>query len=281
MLSTFSPPHATEPYRIRSNSSASSCDDNSFSPFRPRSFSNASSTSQTSPLHLPELTIPNFSQLIGNTSVEMDLDDIRLDDLNLGSVPNIPDPAEIIREYLDSNEEEINEKSYIHQNKLMSNITVSFLFILSNVEILFIHFQILEPRDSGTVGKSVIKFANSKLTLNSKMDDSSFGSLQDICMIEKHDEERKMMIKNKLNSLIQKRMEIAQNQSTLSFENKKNLESAFDIQIKLLQEELDKLERLQSSKQSDVINPAFMFDDRCSLLENNEDNNNYNAQNIL
>ena len=68
------------------------------------------------------MTIPNFSQLIEKVKVETDLDDIRLDDLNLGSAPNIPDPAEIIREYLHPNDQETKEKNFIHQNSTVSLI---------------------------------------------------------------------------------------------------------------------------------------------------------------
>ena len=61
-----------------------------------------------------------------------------------------------------------------------------------------------------------------------------------------HDEERKLMIKNKLKCLVLKRQKLAQISSILSFDNKTNLESAFDIQIQLLQGELDKIEAQKS-----------------------------------
>ena len=60
-----------------------------------------------------------------------------------------------------------------------------------------------------------------------------------------HDEERKMMIKNKLNSLIKKRVEINQTESTLSVDNKKNLDSAVLMQIRMLEEEIEKIEKQQ------------------------------------
>jgi hypothetical protein len=120
-LPPLSPPPSLEPYRIRSNSSASSCDDSSLSTFRSQSFSNSSTTSLASPIYFPELTIPNFSQLIGNVNPETDLDDIRLDDLNIGSGPDIPDPAEIIREYLHPSDQETT--IFVNQN-----LTVSFVF---------------------------------------------------------------------------------------------------------------------------------------------------------
>jgi len=224
-LPPLSPTEADEPFRIRSHSNASSCDYNCLTPFRPRSFSNASSTSQTSPLHLPELTIPNFSQLIQNSDTETDLDDIMLDDLNLGSGPNIPDCQDIIREYLNPGEKE-NEENYFTS----PNITI------------------LEPRDNGTVGKSVIKFANSNSTsiMPTLLNSAFLCNFSSQYSAENHDEERNLMIKDKLNSLVQKRLDLSQTTSTVSYDNKKNLESAFDIQIKLLKEELDKLERQKS-----------------------------------
>ena len=45
------------------------------------------------------------------------------------------------------------------------------------------------------MGKSVIKLENSNETFGSAMDNSLFGSLEGPEMIEKHDEERKKMIK--------------------------------------------------------------------------------------
>ena len=118
-LPPLSPLNSVESCRNHSTSSASSCDDLSLSSFRSRSFSNSSNTSQTSPLHLPELSIPSLHQLIGDANVETDLDDIRLDDLNIGSAQDIPDPAEIIREYLHPSDKEYSG------GFLSPNITVS------------------------------------------------------------------------------------------------------------------------------------------------------------
>jgi len=230
-----------EPYRNRSNSSASSCDDISLSSFRSRSFSNSSSTSQTSPLHLPELSIPSLNQLIGDVNAETDLDDIRLDDLSLGSAQDMPDSAQIIREYLHPSETQYSNDVFLSQN-----------------------LTILEPRDNGTVGNSVIKFANSNSSFSS-MDDPFLTSIGNQSIKETHDEERKMMIKNKLNSLIKKRLEITQNQSTISVDNKKNLESAVIMQIKMLQEEIEKLER----QKPDNINQSFFSDISYSICEEN------------
>jgi len=72
-----------------------------------------------------------------------------------------------------------------------------------------------------------------------------------------------MMIKSKLNSLIKKRLEITQNQSTISVDNKKNLESAVIMQIKMLQEEIEKLER----QKPDNINQSFFSDISYSICE--------------
>eukprot|EP00092_Neocalanus_flemingeri_P019449 GFUD01021067.1.p1 GENE.GFUD01021067.1~~GFUD01021067.1.p1 ORF type:complete len:534 (-),score=133.20 GFUD01021067.1:41-1642(-) len=242
-LTPHSPPQSMESFRIRSNSGASSCGDNRLSPFRPCSFSNASSSSQTSPLHLPEMIIPHFTELVQNVNVETDLDDIRLDDLNIKSESDISDPADILREYLHPSDQYTDENIYVNQN-----------------------LTILEPQGNETVGKSVIKFANSNSTHISNMEDSLLVSFQDHDMIEKHDEERKMMIKNKLNCLIQKSLEISQNQTSISYDNKKNLESAFGIQIRLLQEELDKLER----QKPEIINNPFLKENSDSVYNNDE-----------
>ena len=94
------------------------------------------------------------------------------------------------------------------------------------------------------MGNSVIKFAHSNSSLTS-LETPFLSTFRKENMNENHDEERKMMIKNKLNSLIQKRAEITQNQSLLSVDNKKNLESAVVMQIKMLQEEIEKLEKQQ------------------------------------
>ena len=77
-----------------------------------------------------------------------------------------------------------------------------------------------------------------------------------------HDEERKLMIKNKLNSLIKKRVEINQTESTLSVDNKKNLDSAVLMQIRMLEEEIEKIEKQQPESeyrdQSLVTNISYV-----------------------
>ena len=103
-LHTLSPLHT---YQMSghnfSSSSTSSCDDVSLSSFRSRSFSSSSSTtSPPSPPPLPDLSLTSLHDLVEDSSVETDLDDIRLDDLNIETGKDIPDTAEIIREYLQS-----------------------------------------------------------------------------------------------------------------------------------------------------------------------------------
>jgi hypothetical protein len=75
-----------------------------------------------SPQHLPEMMIPNFSQL-----VETDLDKIRLDDLTLGFQTAVPASGEIIRGYLQPREQVIEDSSFMHKNRLMNNVTVSLI----------------------------------------------------------------------------------------------------------------------------------------------------------
>ena len=77
------------------------------------------------------MMIPNFSQL-----VETDLDQIRLDDLTLGFQPAVPDSDEIIRGYLQPREQVIEDSSFMHQNRLMNNVTVSLITIESNIKLI-------------------------------------------------------------------------------------------------------------------------------------------------
>ena len=92
----------TSPFRHRSNSNASSCDDNTCSlslfpgpedNFRSRSFSNASSASQSSIAQLSELT-SGIGQCFQNLNddISTDLEGIRIEDLSLG--------CDFMREYL-------------------------------------------------------------------------------------------------------------------------------------------------------------------------------------
>ena len=121
-------------------------------------------------------------------------------------------------------------------------------------------FQILQPRDTEPVGNSVIKFAHSYSTVTT-FETPLLSSLRKESMNLNHDEERKMMIKNKLNSLIKKRVEINRTESTLSVDNKKNLESAVVMQIRMLEEEVQKIERQQQeaeySAQSLIDNISY------------------------
>ena len=106
----------------------------------------------------------------------------------------------------------------------------------------------------------MIKFAHSDSTVTT-FETPLLSSLRKESMNLNHDEERKMMIKNKLNSLIKKRVEINQTESTLSVDNKKNLESAVVMQIRMLEEEVQKIERQQQeaeySAQSLVDNISY------------------------
>jgi len=58
-----------------------------------------------------------------------------------------------------------------------------------------------------------------------------------------HNQVRRPMIIKELNQLTQKRIEVIDNQTKISADNKRNLESAFDLQIRMLQGELDKMTR--------------------------------------
>ena len=85
-----------------------------------------------------------------------------------------------------------------------------------------------------------------------------------------HDEERKMMIKNKLNSLIKKRVEINQTESTLSVDNKKNLDSAVLMQIRMLEEEIEKIEKQQPEsdyRDQSLVNNISYADNRVASDE--------------
>ena len=97
--STSLAPYSTETFRHRSNSSASSCDETSRlsaddtvlcpSPYRQRSYSNASSASQSS---LAQEYSQCYSVRSYTDDLNSDFDNIKLDDLSLGS--------DFIKEYL-------------------------------------------------------------------------------------------------------------------------------------------------------------------------------------
>ena len=132
MKSTSLLPYATDTFRNRSNSSASSCDETSRlsadesvlcpSPFRQRSFSNASSASQSS-------AAPEYSQCysVNNRNytddLNSDFDNIKLDDLSLGS--------DFIKEYLSPKREtgdNIEEEEMVCEDgdeKKAKSVTVS------------------------------------------------------------------------------------------------------------------------------------------------------------
>ena len=114
-------PYSTDSFRNRSNSSASSCDEtmsslssrtsadeslvSSSSPFRQRSYSSTSSTSHTSGL------VRNYTD-----DLNYDFDNIKLDDLSLGS--------DFIREYLSTQTEEEMICEDSGQKKEIKSVTV-------------------------------------------------------------------------------------------------------------------------------------------------------------
>ena len=113
-------PYSTDSFRNRSNSSASSCDETmsslssrlsadeslvSSSPFRQRSYSSTSSTSHTSGL------VRNYTD-----DLNYDFDNIKLDDLSLGS--------DFIREYLSTQTEEEMICEDSGQKKEIKSVTV-------------------------------------------------------------------------------------------------------------------------------------------------------------
>jgi len=61
------------------------------------------------------------------------------------------------------------------------------------------------------------------------------------------------MIRKRLDSLQQQRQDVQDSQRNISHDNRKSLESAIDLQIKLLQEGLDKLSRQEESSQGDFM----------------------------
>ena len=136
-LQTLSPLHTYQmPGQNFSSSSTSSCDDISLSSFRSRSFSSSSSTtSPTSPPHLPDLSIPSLHDLVGDATVETDLDDIRLDDLNIETSQgqDIPDTAEIIREYLQPSNIQYSSNDF-HSKNLMVSYILRFVLSFSPIK---------------------------------------------------------------------------------------------------------------------------------------------------
>ena len=120
-LLPISPYPPADSFRNRSNSSASSCDEtmsslssrtsadeslvSSSSPFRQRSYSSTSSTSHTSGL------VRNYTD-----DLNYDFDNIKLDDLSLGS--------DFIREYLSTQTEEEMICEDSGQKKEIKSVTV-------------------------------------------------------------------------------------------------------------------------------------------------------------
>jgi len=259
-------------FRPRSKSSASL--DSSYFSFRPRTHSNASSVSQTSPrARLESLDgmdqggddllpgLPDFSLLTGEDSVlgsegssgpAADLDSITLDDLSLGnSGPNIGDPALIIQEYLHPSDNNLHHSDnhlyhsehHFHPSDRLNRPARDH------------RLKILEPRED-TVGRSVIKHTNTELlpsTSNSNLCFTANPFLTSLACRTRHDEARKDMIRKRLDSLQQQRQDVQDSQRNISHDNRKSLESAIDLQIKLLQEGLDKLSRQEENSQGDFM----------------------------
>jgi len=230
-------------FRPRSKSSISL--DSTYFPQRPRTHSNASSISQTSPRGrlesldsgvegmecsdrmddlLPDLRLLTSDDCslgtAGPNDPPADLDSITLDDLSLGSSgPAIGDPALIIREYLHPRDRGLGRDHRL---------------------------KILEPREE-TVGRSVIKHTNAELnSTNSSSSPLCYTSnpfLTSPAYRTRHDEARKDMIRRELEVLRQKRREVQGSQVTINRDNRKSLENAIDMQLQLLQEELDKQTR--------------------------------------
>jgi len=218
-LLPISPYPATDSFRNRSNSSASSCDEtmsslssrlsadeslvsSSSSPFRQRSYSSTSSTSHSSGL------VRNYTD-----DLNYDFDNIKLDDLSLGS--------DFIREYLSTQAEEemICEES--GQKKETKSVTI------------------LEPRNDEMVCQSV---------LNNLMYSTSLSNE----FLEKMDERRRLMIENELTQLVSKR-----DQCTERVTVDNQLESGYEFKIKLLEEELQRLDKHKTVKPTPIFNTAF------------------------
>jgi len=252
-------------FRPRSKSSISL--DSTYFPHRPRTHSNASSISQTSPRGrlesldsgvegmecsdrmddlLPDLGLLTSDDCSlgtpGPNDPPADLDSITLDDLSLGSAgPAIGDPALIIREYLHPRDQGSNRPGRDHRLK------------------------ILEPREE-TVSRSVIKHTNAELLIANSSSSSSplcYTSnpfLTSPAFRTRHDEARKDMIRKELELLRQKRREVQGRQVAINRDNRKSLENAIDMQLQLLQEELDKQswqqEELGQSSHMDIMDSS-------------------------
>lgn len=204
--------------------------------------------------------------------VATDLDNIALDDLTLEGGPRC-DTENIIRDYLLPRDPVIS----CHKSSV----------IRGSVNIIPAKIKILEPRDPDGVVSSVIKHTSAENIGQSFITSGPFlGSLSSEEMMERHDEVRNTMILKELNSLIQKRQKIQENQSgALSINNQKNLESAFDIKIRLLEEELQKLGRISIIKQASVISnlvedniaePEDLDKDDRMDVSNDDDRNDLN-----
>lgn len=220
---SVTPSVITSPFRHRSNSNASSCDDNACSlslfpgpedNFRSRSFSNASSASQSSIAQLSELT-SGIGQCFQNLNddISTDLEGIRIEDLSLG--------CDFMREYLSPprlqpHSPDIPEDDHDDDDTGEPGDDTQHAPSLSQQSV-----TILEPRADEMVCNSVM--SNMYGNLNTKM--------------MKHlDMKRRDMIKRELSQLIRERVELGSGVDKL-LDNKRQ---SSDLKIKLLQSELDK-----------------------------------------
>eukprot|EP00092_Neocalanus_flemingeri_P011607 GFUD01012508.1.p1 GENE.GFUD01012508.1~~GFUD01012508.1.p1 ORF type:complete len:620 (+),score=154.60 GFUD01012508.1:86-1945(+) len=201
-----------EKFRPRSNSTTS-ISEGFFPFFRSRNLSSASSTGQESPLPSPDFNMPA-------NNVKRELDNITLDGLNIESEPLSEDPAHILMDFLHPKSTNFENFNSAHKIK------------------------ILEPREHPYFGTAM----NTSNTDVLNQSDQSFSALSYVTPLHtrdktEQDEVRKLMIIKQLNQLTQRRFQIIEDESYISVDKKKSLESAFDPKIILLQDELNKLER--------------------------------------
>jgi len=218
-------PYSTDTFRHRSNSSASSCDETSRlsaddtvlcpSPYRQRSYSNASSASQSSAAqeYSQCYSVRNFTD-----DLNSDFDNIKLDDLSLGS--------DFIKEYLSPKRE-----------------------TTTNIEEEMICEDVTEKKESQSV--TILEPRNDEMVCQSVLNNFMYNSLSNE-FLEKMDERRRMMIENELTQLISRRDESGERVAP-----DKQKESGYDFKIKLLREELQRLDRFKSVKSTQVFNTAF------------------------
>jgi len=224
------------PFRNRSNSSASSCDENSMSifssddnclsPFRQRSYSNSniSSASQSSIAMVSDLSSFSSQQQFNcfKDDLSTDLDGIKMEDLSLGRdfmKEYLNPPGVQFESQLDVSSDAIGHDRLEHQSVTQNDNVLNH----KNV-------TILEPRDNDMVCQTVMN--NMYPSFNQK----TFQLL---------DEKRKTMIETKLSQLLQEKDQL-QSCIVSKLDNHATVPSQFDLKIKLLQDELDRLEKYSS-----------------------------------